>query len=283
MTVLDHQGKPPAPAAKLSVVGVGVNPTSYEEATAVCGHWVEERRTALQQGREIPGRCVAITDVHVIMTAVSRPDVLQVLNDADMVTPDGMPVVWALRSFGRHDQQRVYGPTLMLHVCRQAARFGHRVFLYGGLPETLPTLINNLKSQAPGLRVVGSYSPPFRELTPEEDAEVVRSIRESDADILFVGVSSPKQQLWIADHKHKLPGVVMLGVGAAFDFHSGRVEQAPAWMQRSGLEWFFRLTREPGRLWRRYVLKTPRFLPLWAMQWAGIKKFSIDGETPGSR
>ncbi len=265
-----------APPAKQNVVGVGITPTSYEDATAVCGYWVEERRTALREGREIPSRYVAVTSVHGLVTAARQPEVRGILNGADMATPDGMPVVWALRSFGLRGQQRVYGPTLMLHVCGQAARFGHRIFLYGGRPETLPALIANLKNRFPGIAIVDSYSPPFRPLTPEEDAECVRRIHESDADIVFVGISTPKQEFWMAEHKAKLPGVVMFGVGAAFDFHAGRVAQAPAWMQRNGLEWFFRLTREPGRLWKRYVIETPRFLPMWAMQWTGLKKFSID-------
>jgi N-acetylglucosaminyldiphosphoundecaprenol N-acetyl-beta-D-mannosaminyltransferase len=266
-----------APPPKQNIVGVGITPTSYEEATAVCGAWIEEKRAAQREGREIAGRYVAVTSVHGLVTAARDAEVRDILNGADMATPDGMPVVWALRSFGQREQQRVYGPTLTLHVCEQAARFGHRIFLYGGRPETLPVLIKNLQEKFPGISIVDSYSPPFRPLTPEEDADCVRRIRESDADIVFVGISTPKQERWMAAHKDTLPGVVMFGVGAAFDFHAGRVEQAPAWMQRNGLEWFFRLTREPGRLWKRYVLETPRFLPLWALQWMGLKKFSIDG------
>ncbi|MBI1356926.1 MAG: WecB/TagA/CpsF family glycosyltransferase [Acidobacteria bacterium] len=276
MTVRNEKQAAQAPQ-KQNVLGVGISATSYEEATAVCGSWVEQRRAAVKQGLEVPGRYVAVTSVHGIVNAVSQPDIQAILNGADMATPDGMPVVWALRSFGHKAQQRVYGPTLMLHVCAQAARFGHRIFLYGGRTETLPVLVQNLKARFPGIQIVDSYSPPFRPLTPEEDADCIRRIREADADIVFVGISTPKQERWMADHKAKLPGVVMFGVGAAFDFHAGRVEQAPGWMQRSGLEWFFRLTREPKRLWRRYVLETPRFLPLWAMQWAGLRTFSMDG------
>ena len=210
------------------------------------------------------------------MTARRDPLFRRILNSADIVTPDGMPIVWALRSLGRKQQQRVYGPTLMLEICRKAAATGARVFLYGGREEYLPRLEERLRSDFPGLQIAGRYSPPFRPLTAAEDREAIDYIRCSGADIVFIGISTPKQELWMWEHRAQLPGTVMIGVGAAFDFHAGRVRQAPVWMQRNGLEWLFRLYSEPRRLWRRYLLETPRFIPYWAIQRLGWSKFDAD-------
>jgi len=167
-------------------------------------------------------------------------------------------------------QQRVYGPDLMLALCKQAAKEGHRIFLYGGRDEVLDILHQNLVARFPGLQIAGAYAPPFRPLTAEEDRAIVGRIKESGAHIVFIGIGSPKQERWMVDHRCKLPGVIMLSVGAAFDFHAGRVRQAPGWMRRSGLEWFFRLLMEPRRLWKRYIL-TQLFLPMWMLELIGIR------------
>ncbi|HLK67798.1 MAG TPA: WecB/TagA/CpsF family glycosyltransferase [Bryobacteraceae bacterium] len=249
---------------KRRVAGVDISTTSYEEVAQYCAQWIAERGASSAVDR---ARYICVTSVHGIITAQDEPEVCEILNGADIATPDGMPVVWALRSFGEKQQQRVYGPTLMLHLCESAALHGHRIFLYGGVEESLRQLRARLEQRIPGIQIVGEYSPPFRELTPDENAQVERQILASGADLVFVGISTPKQERWMRAHRATLPGVVMVGVGAAFDFHAGRVRQAPPWMQRRGLEWFFRLWMEPARLWRRYVLVTPRFLPLWAMQW----------------
>jgi len=255
---------------KLPVLGVGICPASYGEVLRQCRAWIVERRTAADSQ---PGRYLCIVSVHGIMTAVTNRACRSALNQADLATPDGMPVVWALRSFGAQGQRRVYGPNLMLALCGQAARLGHRVFLYGGTEETLARLSLKLRRRFPSLIIAGSYSPPFRPLTPEEDTNLTKMILESGADLLLVGIGTPKQDLWMREHRGKLPGIVMAGVGAAFNFHAGEVKQAPVWMQNSGLEWFFRLTREPVRLWKRYLLVTPLFLPLWALQKLGILRF----------
>jgi N-acetylglucosaminyldiphosphoundecaprenol N-acetyl-beta-D-mannosaminyltransferase len=257
-------------ARKQYLLGVGVNSTSYEEVCMMCRNWVEQARLRKPDTAPEQGRYVCVTSVHGIMTARSDHAFRQTLNQADLATPDGMPVVWALRSFGCHRQQRVYGPTLMLALCEQAARLDHRVFLYGTRQETLEVLYRNLLAQFPTLAIVGMYAPPFRPLTVEEDKEVISRILASGADLVFVGISTPKQEYWMAAHKTALPGKVMLGVGAAFDFHAGQVSQAPSWMQRNGLEWFYRLLMEPRRLWHRYLLQTPMFLPLWFLQLAGM-------------
>jgi N-acetylglucosaminyldiphosphoundecaprenol N-acetyl-beta-D-mannosaminyltransferase len=250
---------------KRSVLGVGISTTSYDEVVRVTRQWVRDKQSR--------ARYVCVTSVHGVVTAIKNPAVKNVLNGADIATPDGMPVVWALRSFGAAGQARVYGPDLMLALCRDAELQGHRIFLYGATVETLNKLQRKLRSLFPRLAIVGAVSPPFRKLTPEEDEAAVRMLLDSTADIVFIGMSTPKQDLWMAEHAARLPGTILFGVGAAFDFHAGVVRQAPAWMQRHGLEWFFRLCVDPVRLWKRYLLETPVFLPLWAMQKLGILKF----------
>lgn len=247
-------------------MGVDISTTTYQEVVDFCSRWVDERRSGQNSGG---ARYICVTSVHGIITARDDPEVREILNSAEIATPDGMPLVWALRSFGIKQQQRVYGPTLMLKVCERAAERGDSIFLYGGREQTIDPLCRRLSLNFPGLRIAGHYCPPFRPLTSEEDAAVVSQIRASGADIVLVGISTPKQERWMSAHRHEFPGLVMIGVGAAFDFHAGRVRQAPGWMQRNGLEWLFRLVMEPARLWRRYLLVTPRFLPLWAMQLMG--------------
>jgi N-acetylglucosaminyldiphosphoundecaprenol N-acetyl-beta-D-mannosaminyltransferase len=247
---------------KQFVVSAGISKTSYAEVVELCRQWAAEHVTNLCA----PSHYICVTSVHGLILAKDDPALAEILNTADIATPDGMPVVWALRSFGSKGQQRVYGPTLMLDLCRSAAENGHRIYIYGGQSEVLPRLEDNLRRQFPALQIAGRYSPPFRLLTPDEDRQVQESIRQSAADLVFVGISTPKQERWMFEHRHAFPGVTMIGVGAAFDFHAGFTPQAPLWMQRLGLEWFFRLSTEPRRLWRRYILLTPRFLPLWLAQ-----------------
>jgi N-acetylglucosaminyldiphosphoundecaprenol N-acetyl-beta-D-mannosaminyltransferase len=157
----------------------------------------------------------------------------------------------------------------MLTLCEQAASLGQSIFLYGGREGVLEVLQRNLTKRFPRLRIAGAYAPPFRPLTPEEDYLCVQRMLNSGAELVFIGIGTPKQDRWMFEHAGKLPGVVMLGVGAAFDFHAGQVRQAPAWMQRRGLEWFFRLLMEPRRLWKRYMLN-PLFLLMWGLERAGI-------------
>ncbi len=269
-----------APPPKFPLLGIGVSATSYGEVLRKSRNWIEQRRAWQRSGspasRQPSGRYGALLTVHSVMNGVFDGPVRSALNNADIAATDGMPLVWALRSQGVKKQRRVYGPDLMLALCGQAARCGHRVFLYGGRTETLATLLRHLKSRFPTLEIAGACSPPFRPLTPEEDRACVASILASDADLLFVGIGAPKQERWMADHYRQLPGIVMFGVGAAFDFHAGRVRQAPGWMQRSGLEWLFRLAVEPARLWRRYVFLNPLFLLMWALQTAGLLDYHLE-------
>jgi len=214
---------------------------------------------------------VCVANVHMTMEAHDSPEFKRIVNSADMVTSDGMPLVWMLRRLGLPDAERVYGPTLTLHVCEAAAAEEVPVGFYGGSPEAVEGLVAELSNRFPSLDVRYAFSPPFRDLTPEEDARIVRDIASSGARILFVGLGCPKQERWMATHKERL-ALVQIGVGAAFDFHAGKVKQAPSWMQERGLEWLFRLLVEPRRLWKRYLYNNPRFLALAAMQLTGIRK-----------
>ena len=255
---------------KQSVLGVGVSATSYAGASAICDRWVAEKRAGVAGTQ---ARFVTVTSVHGIVAAFFDQRFRGILNQADLTTPDGMPVVWAMRSFGVVGQSRVYGPDLMLTLCASAVEKRHRLFFYGARLETLQMMADKLRDRFPGIEIAGMISPPFRALTDVESEDYARQIRESGADIVFIGLSTPKQENWMIANRGRLPGLVLFGVGAAFDFHAGRVEQAPKWMQRNGLEWFFRLTREPSRLWKRYLLITTVFPPLWALQKLRILKF----------
>lgn len=266
------------PPRKKRVVSVDISATSYTEVAGVCAEWIAGRHKWLESGAPFEhapkARYICVVSVHGIMMSRQDGVVRRAMNGADIATPDGMPVVWALRSFGEKDQQRVYGPNLMLRLCGTAAERGARVFLYGGRPDTLAALKRNLTERFPQLIICGEYCPPFRPLTAEEEQDACALIKNSRPDLLFVGISTPKQDLWMERHRDLVPGMVMAGVGAAFDFHAGRVRQAPGWVQRNGLEWLFRLAAEPVRLWKRYLLVTPAFLPLWAMQKAGLLRQS---------
>jgi N-acetylglucosaminyldiphosphoundecaprenol N-acetyl-beta-D-mannosaminyltransferase len=196
----------------------------------------------------------------------------RVVNGADLITPDGRPLVWALRSLGVRDATQVRGTDLTTHVVERAAREGIPIGLYGGTPELLETFVRILESRYPGVLVVCQIAPPFRPLTPEEDEAVTKEILSSGARILFVGIGCPKQERWMKTHKGRIPAV-MLGVGAAFDFHTGRVRQAPGWMQVAGLEWLFRLLMDPKRLWKRYAKHNPRFVALFLLELLGLLRF----------
>ncbi|MEM7790162.1 MAG: WecB/TagA/CpsF family glycosyltransferase [Verrucomicrobiota bacterium] len=237
------------------VVGQRLDATSYRDATQRVIEWAQQKES----------RYVCVTNVHVVMEGYDSDSYRKVINDGDLVTPDGVPLVWSLRALGVPDATRVYGPDLTLHICEAAAKAGVKIGLYGGTEESLSDFVRILKERYPGIEVPCAISPPFRPLTDEEDERFTREIAESGAQVLFVGIGCPKQERWMAEHKGKLD-MPMLGVGAAFDFHSGRVKQSPAWMQKLGLEWLFRLLMEPKRLWRRYAWHNPRFIVLITAQ-----------------
>jgi len=238
-----------------SILGMQVHATTYAESTTTVCNWAEKRES----------RYVCVANVHVVMEAWDDHQYRTIVNAADLVTPDGMPLVWVLRRKGFALEDRVYGPTLTRWVVAEAARRGIPVGLLGGTPEVLAALVRNLRAEFPGLSVAFQFSPPFRALSADEDRALVQDVNASGARILFIGLGCPKQERWMAAHAagtEHLVQAVMLGVGAAFDFHAGTLRQAPAWMQRRGLEWLFRLAVEPRRLWKRYLRHNPRFAVL---------------------
>jgi N-acetylglucosaminyldiphosphoundecaprenol N-acetyl-beta-D-mannosaminyltransferase len=231
------------------ILGLRVDGTTYAETTAA----------VVDMALSNAGGMVCVANVHMVMEAFDDPEFQCLVNSAERVTPDGVPLVAALRSQGLEHAERVYGPTLTPSVCERAEQLGLSVGFYGGTDAVLTALRAELLLRYPKLEIAYLHAPPFRALSEAEDAEVVASIRASGAKILFVGLGCPKQERWMAAHRESLP-CALLGVGAAFDFIAGRKRQAPAWMQRRGLEWLFRLGTEPRRLWRRYLVGNTRFL-----------------------
>jgi N-acetylglucosaminyldiphosphoundecaprenol N-acetyl-beta-D-mannosaminyltransferase len=221
-------------------------------------------------------RCwVTAAAVNLVMSARDDPTVKAAVAEATLAVPDGVPLVWALRTLGDRAATRVYGPDLMALQCARAAASQTPIYLYGGRDEpALELLREKLEQRFPGLRIVGGHSPPYRPLSERERASVVAEINDSGAQLVWVGIGQPKQELWMAQMRESLRAPVLVGVGAAFDFHAGLVAQAPPWMQRAGLEWLFRLSREPRRLWRRYATQNPRFLAEFARQLAARRRGS---------
>jgi N-acetylglucosaminyldiphosphoundecaprenol N-acetyl-beta-D-mannosaminyltransferase len=261
---VEYSAEPPTSSLKhkrVNVLSVGVSAINMTQALDIIGGWITHRQP----------NYVCVTGVHGVMESQRDESLRHIHNTAGLVTPDGMPLVWLSRLQGRRHVGRVYGPDLMLELCERSVSKGYRHFLYGGSEEALEQLASNLQQRFPGLQVVGKYSPPFRPLTDEEDNQVVQMINETNPDIVWVGLSTPKQERWMASHMRRLTAPVLLGVGAAFDFHAGLKKQAPQWMQRSGLEWLFRLATEPRRLGPRYLVNNPLFVLLVLKQMLGIK------------
>lgn len=231
------------------VLGAPIDALTWKVALSRIADWAAERES----------RFVCICNVHSVVTAGQDAEFGRVLAAADMATPDGAPVAWMIQRMGYSGQMRINGPDLMWKYCEQAAQRRESIFLYGGSEETLVILSARLTSAFPGLQIAGAISPPFRELTPEEDAADVARINASGAGTLWVGLGCPKQEKWMAAHRGRI-NAVMIGVGAAFDYHAGTVKRAPLWMQRNGLEWLHRLCSEPGRLWRRYLVTNTLFV-----------------------
>ncbi len=248
------------------IIGAKVHRTSYDHTSGLVLEWAVQRSS----------RYVCVATVFNVMQAYDSASFRRATNEADLVTPDGMPLVWGLKLLGCPDATRVYGPDLTPIVLRMASENNLPVGLYGGSPAVLERLQEVIANRFPTLQVVFALSPPFRPLTPDEDEEIVASINRSGARILFIGLGTPKQDYWMAEHRGRVQAV-MLGVGAAFDFLAGAKPQAPRWMMRAGLEWLFRLATEPRRLWKRYLRDNPRFVVLFTLQLLGWKKFRGDG------
>ena len=216
-----------------------------------------DRLFAWGRGRE--SRYVCICNVHSVVTATQDTEFGRVVNQADMVTPDGAPVAWMLRRLGSAGQQRINGPDLMWRYCEQAQTRDEAIFFYGSTEQTLVKLKARLLAAFPGLKIAGAISPPFRALTPAEDEDIVAQINASGAGVVWVSLGCPKQELWMAAHRGRI-NAVMVGVGAAFDYHAGTIKRAPKWMQDCGLEWLHRLVSEPRRLWKRYLVTNSLFV-----------------------
>ena len=231
------------------VLGQRLDATDYADATARVVDWA----------RRGESRYVCLSNVHMVMQGWDDPNFRQIINAADLITTDGVPLVWCLRALGVPLAVRVYGPDLTLHVCAAAAQQQLAIGLYGGTAQSLKEFAAMLQSRFPAIEIACSIAPPFRPLTAAEDLAYTKQLTKSGARILFVGIGCPKQEIWMSEHRGRL-NMPMLGVGAAFDFHAGRVKQAPAWLQGIGLEWLFRLLVEPRRLWRRYAWHNPRFV-----------------------
>jgi N-acetylglucosaminyldiphosphoundecaprenol N-acetyl-beta-D-mannosaminyltransferase len=242
------------------ILGIGVDATSYEDATERVMEWA----------RRGESRTVCLGVVASVMEARESAKYRAALEEADLVTADGMPLVWMLRGLGARPASRVYGPELTIAVLGAAQAAGIAVGFYGASEEVLGRLVAKMQWRFPRLEVAFREAPAFRALSEEEDEAAVRAISESGARILFVGLGGAKQDLWMAEHRGRVPAV-MLGVGAAFDFLAGTKPQAPRWMQNSGLEWVFRLATEPRRLWRRYLMHNPRFAVLAVKQIIGAR------------
>jgi N-acetylglucosaminyldiphosphoundecaprenol N-acetyl-beta-D-mannosaminyltransferase len=262
---------PPSPLPSAEVLGIPLALTDYERTMDWLDAIVASRQPAY----------VTAAAVHLVMVAQEDPETQDAVLNAALAVPDGQPLVWALRALG-HDCSRVYGPELMARYCARSAHTGTRMYLYGGRNQgALVQLALDLRRRFPGLRIVGGYAPPFKALSDDEEGWIVRQINRSGADVVWVGTGQPKQEKWMRRMRERLAPPLLIGVGAAFDFHAGLVPQAPLWMQNLGLEWSFRLAHEPRRLWRRYARYNPRFIAGFARQYAQARPPAPGPQSPG--
>jgi N-acetylglucosaminyldiphosphoundecaprenol N-acetyl-beta-D-mannosaminyltransferase len=243
---------------------VEVSAINMQEALLRSLELVKERRKGY----------ICVTGVHGIMEARRDPALREILNRSFLCTPDGMPTVWVGRLLGHRGMRRVYGPDFMREMCAATLAHGYRHFLYGGKPGVVEVLKRRLQEQHPGIQIVGTYTPPFRSLTFEEEQALIAMVRQAKPEILWVGLSTPKQERFMAQMLTHLDTCLMVGVGAAFDIHAGLLREAPDWMKLCGLQWLHRLALEPRRLWRRYLINNPGFLWNIALQLSGVRRFT---------
>ncbi len=251
-----------------NILGVRISAIDMRLASDNIGRWIAagERRS------------VHVCNVHTVIECQRDPCLRIGMNQAGLATPDGMPLVWLSRLAGHHRASRVYGPDLMLALMERSVAKGYRHYFYGGAEGVARKLAEVMRQKYPGVQIVGTYFPPFREGYFEEDDAVIDGINAAQPDIIWVGLGTPKQDWWVIRHRSKLEAPMLIAVGAAFDFHTGRVPQAPRWMMSIGLEWLFRLIQEPGRLWRRYLIYNPLFIWLVLLQQLGLRKYAIDSK-----
>ena len=252
----------PTPSS-IGVVDVSLALMDYEHALDRLGSMIDQRQCGY----------VCVCNVHTVMASTEDLELREALSHSSMNLPDGQPLVWAIKALGHSLPGRVYGPELMSRACARAAATGQRFYLYGGRNQgALVQLTLNLRRSYPGLQIVGGYSPPHRSLTTDEHDSVVEEINKSRPDVVWVGIGVPKQEKWMAAFRASLDAPVLIGVGAAFDFHAGLVPQAPNWLQEAGLEWAYRLVHEPRRLWRRYLRYNPMFVIAFARQFVTTRR-----------
>ncbi|TWD83295.1 N-acetylglucosaminyldiphosphoundecaprenol N-acetyl-beta-D-mannosaminyltransferase [Kribbella amoyensis] len=235
--------------ARVDVLGIHVSVTDMDDTVDRFGKWIANDDRQL----------VCVSDMNALLHARADERLTEVYNTSGLTLADGMPLVWAGKKAGFGQMARVCGPDLLERVMAEAAERGWSQYFYGGADGVVEQLRDTFTAKHPGLKVAGVYSPPYRALSPQETAEVVDRINAAAPDIVWVGLGAPKQERWMADHRDRLDAAILIGVGAAFDFHTGRLDRAPVWMQKAGLEWSYRLSKEPRRLWKRYVLGIPRF------------------------
>lgn len=258
--------KSQSPIPRANVLGVGVSAINMGDAIQLSDELIQSN------GRGY----VCVTGVHGVIEAQSDPKFRRIQNDSFLTVPDGMPTVWVGRLQGHRTMHRVYGPDYMLDLCRFSVTRGYRHFLYGGNQGIAERLTAELRRKLPGIQIVGTYTPPFRPLNSSEEAELIALVAESKPDVFWVGLSTPKQERFMAQYLDKLDVKLMVGVGAAFDIHTGGIKDAPAWMKASGLQWLYRLAQEPRRLWRRYLINNPVFIWNIILQFLGLRVSKID-------
>jgi len=257
---------PRALPARVNVLGVGVSAIGMNDALRMSDTLLRENRRGY----------ICVTGVHGVMEAQQDKSLRAILNRSFLTTPDGMPMVWVGKLCGHHGMSRVYGPDYMLDMCRLSVARGYRHFLYGGNDGVAQHLAAQLRFRFPGIQIVGTYTPPFRALSPVEEAGLAALVAAAKPDIFWVGLSTPKQERFMAQYIGKLDVKLMIGVGAAFDIHTGGIKDAPQWMKQSGLQWLHRLCQEPRRLWRRYCINNPKFVWNIGLQFLGLRKFGIE-------
>ena len=251
---------------RVNVLGIGVHALNLTSAVAVLGRAIATRTKGY----------VCVTGVHGVSEAQTDADFRTILNGALLNTPDGMPMVWVGHWYGHKEMSRVYGPDLLIDVCTASESAGWKHYFWGGGPGTADALAETLRARFPKLQVVGTNCPPFRPLNDAEMAELQAEITRLQPDIMWIGLSTPKQERFMRANIDKLDVPVMIGIGAAFDLISGRVKQSPRWIQRSGFEWLFRLLMEPRRLWKRYLKNNPLFVGRILLQFSGLRRYSLD-------
>ena len=247
-----------------NLLGVRVSAVDLKTAVDLCDRWIKS---------SMDGGYICATGVHGVMEAQRDPEVCRALNHALMNVPDGMPMSWVGHLQGFRNMDRVFGPDLMIAMCRLSVERGYRNFLYGGNPGVAPLLSETLQRRIPGLQVVGTYTPPFRSLTMDEEKEVLAKVRELRPHIIWVGLSTPKQERFMAHYAGQFQVPLMFGVGAAFDLHTGAIRDCSPWIKRLGLQWLHRLMQDPRRLWKRYLRNNPAFLWHIAMQLLGFRQY----------